>query len=247
MTSKPRFEPGAFGCMDARMSWLSRFLVVLFGAVLLAGCATRGGNIPYNQADFGAPDPTLPAVNYADYALSPGDVVTVRVLELENLTGDQTVDGIGRIVLPLVGPVQADGRTTTQLQGDIAARLRKDYLQNPNVVVTLKSAVARTITLDGAVQQPGVYAIAPSSTLVQAVALARGLTGNANPKRAVIFRQRGGKRHAAAFDLTTIRSGKDSDPHVYPNDVIVVDGSALNDNYRTLLRSIPLIGLLTRF
>ena len=233
--------------MKAPMPFLLRLLGLLFGVALLAGCATRGGNIPYNQANFGAPDPAPAAVNFTDYTLSPGDIVTVRVLELENLTGDQTVDGIGRIVLPLVGPVQADGRTTAQLQADIATRLRKDYLQNPNVVVTLKAAVARTVTVDGAVDKPGVYAIAPSSTLVQAIALAQGLQNNANPRRTVIFRQVGGERRAAAFDLVTIRSGKDSDPRIYPNDVIVVDGSALNDNYRTLLRSIPLIGLLTRF
>jgi len=236
--------------MRPSSGWLRsflRFFCLLLGVVLLAGCATRGGNIPYNQANFGAPDAPPAAINTADYALSPGDVVTVRVLELENLTGDQTVDGIGRIVLPLVGPVQADGITTTQLQVAIADKLRQNYLQNPNVVVTLKAAVARTVTVEGAVDRPGVYAIAPSSTLVQAVALAQGLTNNANPRRTVIFRQVGGEKRAAAFDLVTIRKGKDADPRIYPNDVIVVDGSALNENYRTLLRSIPLIGLLTRF
>lgn len=226
---------------------LSRLIALACGVLLLAACATRGGDIAYNPTNFGAPDPLPPAANFADYTLSPGDVINVRVLELENLTGDQTVDGIGRVVLPLVGAVQADGRTTGQLQTEIADRLRKDYLQNPNVVVTLKSAVARTVTVDGAVDKPGVYAIAPASTLIQAIALAQGVTGNANPRRVVIFRQTGGERRAAAFDLITIRSGKDSDPRIFPNDVIVVDGSALNEGYRTLLRSIPLVGLLTRF
>lgn len=229
------------------MAVLSRWLFVLCGVVLLAACATRGGPVAYNQTDFGPPDAMPAAINYADYSLSPGDIVTVRVLELENLTGDQTVDNIGRIVLPLVGPIQADGRTTSQLQTAIADQLRKDYLQNPNVVVTLKSAVARTVTVDGAVDRPGVYAIAPTSSLVQAIALAQGTSNSSNPRRIVIFRQVGGERRAAAFDLVTIRSGKDPDPRIYPNDVIVVDGSGLNEGYRNLLRSIPLVGLLTRF
>ena len=220
---------------------------VVLGAALLSACAVRGGDIPYDRADFGAPDPAPAASTFTDYALSPGDVITVRVLELENLSGDHTVDGIGRVVMPLIGPVQADGRTTGQLQSDLAARLRKDYLQNPNVVVTLKSAVARTVTVDGAVDKPGVYAIAPNSSLIQAIALASGVNGNANPKRVVIFRQIGGERRAAAFDLTTIRNGKDPDPRLYPNDTIVVDGSTLNEGYRTLLRSIPLVGLFSRF
>ena len=233
--------------MGTMMLSLFRALAVLAAPVLLSACAMRGGNIPYGQADFGAPDPAPAASTFTDYALSPGDVITVRVLELENLSGDHTVDGIGRVVMPLIGPVQADGRTTGQLQSDLAARLRKDYLQNPNVVVTLKSAVARTVTVDGAVDKPGVYAIAPNSSLIQAIALASGVNGNANPKRVVIFRQIGGERRAAAFDLTTIRNGKDPDPRLYPNDTIVVDGSTLNEGYRTLLRSIPLVGLFSRF
>jgi len=226
---------------------LFRLLLVLFGAALLAGCATRGGNIAYNQPSFGVPDVPVSAASQQDYALSPGDVVNVRVLELENLTGDQTVDGVGRIVMPLIGPVQADGRTTTQLQTAISAQLAKNYLQDPHVVVTLKAAVARTVTVDGSVRKPGVYAIAPSSTLLQTIALANGLDNNANPRRTVIFRQINGERHGAAFDLMTIRKGKDPDPRVYPDDVIVVDGSTLNEGYRNILRSLPLAGFLLRF
>lgn len=226
------------------MRSLLRFLCVLFATALLAACATRGGPLAYNQHDFGVPD-TLPAAStMQDYTLSPGDVVTIRVLEMENLTGDQTVDGIGRIVLPLIGPVQADGLTTTQLQTVIARRLGTDYLQDPHVVATLKSAVARTVTVDGAVRKPGVYAIAPTSTLVQAIALADGLDNGANPRRTAIFRNINGKRRGAAFDLLTIRRGKAEDPRIYPNDTIVVDGSSLNEGYRNLLRALPLLGFM---
>lgn len=216
-------------------------------ATLLPGCARRGGDVPYNPSSFVAPDARPSALTAADYRLSPGDVVNVRVYELENLTGDQTVDATGRITFPLIGAVDADGRTASEFQAAVATKLRQDYLQAPHVVVSLKTAVSRTVTVDGAVEQPGVYAIAPSTTLIQTVALARGVTTNANPKRVVVFRQIGGERRAAAFDLVTIRNGKDPDPQVYPSDVIVVDGSALTENYRTLLRSIPLVGLLARF
>lgn len=231
-----------------RRTALPRTLLLLLAVVAMApGCATRTGNIAYNQTDFRAPDAPPAAQNMAEYKLSPGDVVSVRVFELETLTGDQTVDQTGRVTFPLIGAVSADGRTTSQFEADIAARLQKDYLQAPHVVVSLKNAVARTVTVDGAVNQPGVYAIAPTTSLIQTVALARGVSRDANPKRVVIFRQIGGVRKAAAFDLVTIRNGKDPDPAIYPSDVIVVDGSNLNAGYRTLLSTIPLLGFITRF
>lgn len=221
--------------------------LLLLAALPLAACATRGGDIAYNPTDFRAPDAPPSALTAADYRLSPGDVVNVRVFELETLTGDQTVDQTGRVSLPLIGAVAADGRTTAQFQSDLEARLRQDYLQAPHVVVTLKTAAARTVTVDGAVEQPGIYPIAPTTTLIQTVSLARGTSNNANPKRVVVFRQIGGTRRAAAFDLTTIRRGTDADPAIYAGDVVVVDGSGMTEAYRTLLRSVPLVGLLARF
>lgn len=227
---------------------LPRSILILFMLLaVLPGCARRTGDIAYNPSDFRAPDAPPPAQNLSEYKLSPGDVINVRVFELETLTGDQTVDQTGRVTLPLIGAVVADGRTTSQFEADIATRLQKDYLQSPHVVVALKAAVARTVTVDGAVQQPGVYAVAPTTTLIQTIALARGVSRDANPKRVVVFRQIGGVKKAAAFDLVTIRNGKDPDPAIYASDVIVVDGSGLNSAYRTLLSSIPLLGFATRF
>lgn len=226
---------------------LRRAALPLAAALALAGCATRGGDVPYNPVGFTAPDAPPPAASFSEYKLSPGDVVTVRVYELETLSGDQVVDERGRVNLPLIGAVPADGQTIAQFENEVATRLRKDYLQNPHVAATLKTAASRTVTVDGAVKQPGVYAIAPSTTLIQTVALARGTSNDANLRRVVIFRQIGGERRAGAFDLMTIRNGKDPDPAVYPSDVIVVDGSSLTTGYRSLLRSIPLVGLLARF
>lgn len=221
--------------------------VLLAAMALLSGCATRGGDIPYNPTYFRTPDAPPPAIDLAAYKLSPGDVINVRVYELENLTGDQTVDGTGRITFPLIGAVIADGKTTAQFENDVATLLKAKYLQAPHVVVALKTPVTRTVTVDGAVQQPGVYAIAPTTTLIQTVALAHGLSADSNPRRVIVFRQIDGVRKAAAFDLITIRNGKDADPQIYPSDVIVVDGSSLNEGYRTLLRTIPLLAFISRF
>ena len=77
--------------------------------------------------------------------------------------------------------------------------------------------------------------------------MARGTADGANPKRVVVFRRINGERQAAAFDLTTVRKGADPDPEIYPEDVIVVDGSSVSKGFRTVLQTIPLIALFRPF
>jgi polysaccharide export outer membrane protein len=80
-------------------------------------------------------------------------------------------------------------------------------------------------------------------TLMQAVALAKGTTQDANPRRIAVFRTINGKRQAAAFDLTSIRRGQAPDPAVFPGDIIVVDGSSVKATEKRILQSIPLLAI----
>lgn len=220
-------------------------LVTLTGAVLLAGCAGRGGEIPYNVSTFGAPDAPIPTE--ADHRISAGDVVNVTVYQVPSLSGDQPVDGVGNITMPLIGAVPARGKTTAELADTLKNRLGAKYIQSPQVIVTLKAVVQQTITVDGSVTQPGIYPIGAKTTLLQAVSLARGTKEGANPKRVVIFRQINGQRQAAAFDLTTIRKGQEPDPEVFGSDVIVVDGSGVKDAFRSIIQSVPLLTIFRPF
>jgi polysaccharide export outer membrane protein len=83
--------------------------------------------------------------------------------------------------------------------------------------------------------------------LIQAIAAAGGPTENANPRRVAIFRQIGGQRQAAAFDLTDIRRGQAADPQVYAGDIIVVDGSATKEAQRQILNSLPILSIFRPF
>jgi polysaccharide export outer membrane protein len=120
-------------------------------------------------------------------------------------------------------------------------------MHNPNVQVAITATTDRSITLDGAVSSPGAYPIIGSTTLMQAVALGKGLTRDANPSRVVIFRTVDGKRMAAAFDLQAIRRAEAEDPPVYGNDIIIVDGSKAREMFRDILSAIPLLGVFRPF
>lgn len=228
----------------SRAGAVSKGVLALFGMALVAACATRGGNIPYpeNNADFKAPDaPSAQIGSTAEYRISPLDKLQVTVFQVADLTRDVDVDLGGNITMPLIGPVRAVDLTTAQLQDRLEQSFGERYLRNPDVTVTVRESSRRHITIDGAVRSPGQFQISGPTTLLQAVALARGTDETANPRRVAVFRQIDGRRNAAAFDLTAIRRGTADDPVIYTGDIIVVEGSRLRAIQRELFATLPLL------
>jgi len=220
-----------------------RLGVAFAAASLLVACAdTRGGPIPYNQT-FAAPDaPSLQTLE-SNYKIAPMDKLAIKVFKQEDLTGDYDVDLAGHISLPLIGEVEAANLTTAELDQRLTEKLGQKYLEHPDVSVAIKQSAGRLVTVDGAVNASGSFAVAGNLTLMQAVALAHGTTQDANAHRVAIFRTIGGKRQAAAFDLVSIRRGQADDPPVYPGDIVVVDGSSVKALEKQLLQSIPLLAI----
>ena len=211
---------------------------------LVSACAgKRGGPIPYNVKEFAEPD--RPAVLTLDdgYKISPLDTLKVLVFQVPDMSGDFEVDLTGHITLPLIGNVKAVDLTTAQLDDSLTRALGEKYLQSPDVSVGVKSSSTRVVTVDGAVNTPGVFAINRPVTLLQVIAMAKGANDNANPRRVAVFRQIQGQRMAAAFDLTDIRRGKEQDPAIYAGDIVVVDGSSLRALQREILAALPVLSV----
>ena len=229
----------------APRSW--RLAAFLASVSLLSACAdTRGGPIPYDRP-LAAPDaPTITALE-ANYKIAPMDKLAIKVFKAEDLTGEYDVDLAGHISLPLIGEVEAANLTTAELDRRLTEKLGQKYLENPDVSVAIKESSGRVITLDGAVKEPGAFPVVRSLTLMQAVALAKGPSEDANPRRVAIFRTIGGQRQAAAFDLTAIRQGQATDPPVYPGDIIVVDGSSIKQLQKQILQNVPLLTIFRPF
>ena len=222
---------------------LARLVLLLLVPAVLAGCAgTRGGPIPYDVA-MGQPDSPTVTTPEADYKIAPMDTLRISVFQVPDLTGDYDVDLLGNIAMPLIGSVRAADMTTGQLDQVLKQRLGDKYLQNPDVTVSLKASTRRVVTVDGAVNGSGMFPINGPTTLMQAIAMARGTSQDANPHRVAIFRQVEGKRMAAAFDLVSIRKGQMKDPQVYAGDIVVVDGSKVKQIQTQVLSTLPIIGL----
>ncbi|MEO6433215.1 MAG: polysaccharide biosynthesis/export family protein [Sphingomicrobium sp.] len=221
----------------------TKMFAVGAAALLIAACAdSRGGPIPYGQ-QLATPDaPTLATVE-SDYRIAPMDKLAVKVFKSEDMSGEFEVDLAGHISMPLVGEVVAANLTTAQLDQKLTQVLGEKYLQNPDVAVSLVSSSGRVVTVDGAVREPGAYPVLRAITLLQAMALAKGATEEANVRRVAVFRTIGGQRQAAAFDVQLIRRGQNPDPAIYPGDIVVVDGSSIKALQKRLLQSIPLLSI----
>lgn len=222
--------------------------LVLLACLALGGCTGgRGGSVPYEPANFVAPDAQAQPVASAVQPIGPQDTIQINVFQVDSLSGEFNVDQAGQIEYPLIGALQVQGRTARELGDIIAKRLSERYLQSPQVTVSVKDRAEQRVTVDGSVNQPGVFTVKGPTTLMQAVAMARGTTQDANPSRVVVFRTIKGERVAGAFDLQDIRRAEAEDPVVYGNDIIIVDGSRARAMFRDLLGSIPLLGILRPF
>jgi polysaccharide biosynthesis/export protein len=218
-------------------------VVSLLGLLLLAACAdTRGGSIPYDRP-LAAPDEVTFQTLGANYKIAPMDKLAVKVFKMDDLSGDYDVDLAGNISLPLIGEVQAANQTTAQLHDLLTQKLGEKYLEHPDVSVAIKSSTAHVVTVDGGVKEGGAFPVGGPTSLIRAIAMAKGTTEDANARRVAVFRTIGGQRQAAAFDLTAIRRGEAPDPQIYPGDIIVVDGSSVKATQKQILQSIPLLAI----
>ena len=202
---------------------MRRRLPSLTAAALLA---LSGAPALAASVDMPPPDGSGHAQTAGEYRIEPLDKLDINVSQVEELSKPVQVDSGGKILMPLIGQVQAAGRTPAQLSDDIAAALKKKYMKDPQVVVSVKEAQGEKITVDGAVAQPGMYDLAGPTTLMQAVSMAKGADPHfANVHRVAIFRNVGGQRRSAVYDLAAIRRGAAEDPPVYGSDIVVVDTS----------------------
>lgn len=220
---------------------MRRHLTSLAAAALIAsvgGPALARGSLP-------APDSAaLLAPAAADYRIGAQDVLEVNVFGIEELKRDVQVDNGGNVSLPLIGSIKAGGRTPGEFSEDVEKALKAKYMKDPQVIVSVKNAQSQRVTIDGAVNKPGVYPLAGPTTLLQAISLAQGPDQKlANVKKVAVFRQVGGRRHSAVFNLNEIRTGKSEDPQIYGNDIIVVDTSAGSRFIQNFQGVFPILGL----
>jgi polysaccharide export outer membrane protein len=176
------------------------------------------------------------------YKIGPQDVLEISVFKVPELSKSVQVSESGTINLALVGDIEAAGRTAQDIERDLVKRLSVKYLQKPQVTVFVKEYNSQRITVEGAVKKPGVFPYRGRATLLQAVAMAEGLDPVAD-NSVVVFRTIDGKRSAAKFDISEIRSGAAQDPQIESGDVVVVATSSMKEAFGAILKILPAAGV----
>jgi polysaccharide export outer membrane protein len=220
----------------------------LGGSIAFGSCWAAPPALP--AAVFGPLSaPQSPHAIRSDYQLGPFDKISVVVYGQEKLSAMKIqIDAGGQVVLPLIGVVTAGGKTAGELSTEVAERLGDKYLEAPQVSVVIEDAVSQRITVTGAVTEAGVFSLKGPTTLLQAVAMAKGVdVKSANTKHVAIFRQIDGRNERAVFDLKAISLGQAQDPQVLSGDSVVVEGSEGKQFWHELVTALPAIGVFAYF
>ena len=208
-------SPQSFFLKLQSLSYVAGFISILtFFAFTGAGCETQTSSTTFSgQAEV--PRHVI---------LASGDVVKLTFSAASELNQSQKIRVDGKLSLPLVGEVDAAGKTIGQLQGELV-QLYKSQLKTPEVTVSLEGSVT-TVTVSGAVAKPSKITFERPTTIFQAIMEAGGPSPYGNLGHVRLVRTVNGVTKSQVFDLHRMLRGEETKPfYVRDGDVIFVPQS----------------------
>jgi protein involved in polysaccharide export with SLBB domain len=158
---------------------VARLVILAALAWGLMICApAQGAAAPQSGASEPSAASASPNGTAPDYILGAGDNLRISVFGEESLTGQFTVAGNGNVSFPLIGDVQAAGKTVEQLRVEIASALADGYIREPKV--SAEVITFRPYYILGEVEKPGQYPYSSGISVMNAIATAGGFTYRAN-------------------------------------------------------------------
>jgi polysaccharide biosynthesis/export protein len=207
-------------------------------AVLLSLSATVcvAQAIPQQKTDTAAQQATQPKSDAAqapaaakgttendpDYVIGDEDVIAINVWHEPEMSRAMGVRPDGKISLPLIGEVVAEGKTPKQLQAELSKKLA-ELIKNPDVTVIVQDIKSQKFNVLGEVQKPGVYPLTKPMTILDAVAIAGGFRDFAKPKKMYILRRsKDGSNARVLVNYNNVIKGKDKNVELESRDTIIV-------------------------
>lgn len=227
---------------------MRKICIMLLVAFAISACAgkpplesTQRLTVVQNSSALPAPDRNDLTASDRPSLIGPLDTIQVDVFNVPELSREMQVDASGRISMPLVGTLDARGKTAEELAAAIEAALLGRYVRNPEVTINIKNSVSQVVTIDGQVTEPGLYPVTNQMTLMRVIASAKGLSEFASQEDVVILRTVNNRKMAGLYNVAAIRRGAYDDPPVYANDVIIVGDSPQRRLFRDFVALSPLI------
>jgi polysaccharide export outer membrane protein len=205
--------------MPLLRSLASAAAIVLFAAVAHA-------QTPAPAAPEPKPAPVTSAVAGIDpltYKVGPEDVLEVSVWKEEGLKKELLVRPDGGASYPLIGEVQAAGKTVLEIREEIGKRLEK-FIPDPVVSVAILKVGSHRVYVIGKVQKPGDFPVGRYIDVLQALSMAGGLTPFADANAIRVMRREGDKQVIIPFEYNRVVRGDKLDQNIQlrAGDVVVV-------------------------
>lgn len=159
------------------------------------------------------------------YILNAGDRLSVFVWNEDDLSGDLVVDPQGYVSVPLAGTMRASGLTTIELAEKFSDAFGNYLRDRPIVTVSIDEVAGNSVFVIGQVKSPGTYIMAFELDVMQALALAGGVTPFADEGSIKILRRDAeGVQRAINFNYAKVKSGKSLDTNILlqAGDIVVV-------------------------
>ncbi|MBP1635739.1 MAG: polysaccharide export protein [Acidobacteria bacterium] len=208
-----------------------------------------------------------------DYVVGPQDVLAITVWDQPDLNNKFTVEADGSFTFPMIGRVQAGGRTLRQIEEELKKRLADGYFKNPQLTVAVDTYRSQRVFIIGEVRTPGTYVLSGNMSLIEALSRAGSTTPTASHE-AVIVRAAEGKKsegptlpdqaeagEVIRVELKDLQSGnlshnvplRDGDTIVVPRaEMVYVFGQvknpgayALQEKETTVMQALALAGGVT--
>jgi polysaccharide export outer membrane protein len=187
-------------------------LLILFSS-LAWGQASDAGNSPASGPAKSNPAGAT-AGGQSDYVIGPEDILVINVWKEPEISRSVPVRSDGAISLPLVGEVQAGGKTPLQLEKEITKKLQA-YISEPEVAVIVQEMRSKRFNVLGQVVKPGSYLLTNTTTVLDAIALSGGFRDFAKQKSIYVLRKNpDGTETRLPFNYKDVVKGKNVDQNV---------------------------------
>ena len=164
-----------------------------------------------------------------DYRLGPKDLISVKVLEIQELNGDWRVSDDGNISVPLLGNIPVVGLSSTDLENRLEALLTTKFVNRANVSVVIKEFSNKPVSILGAVAKPGSLSVSGRWDLLQAISAAGGLIPGAGRRIYILRRSDNGLSDRLEIDADEllVRSSPRWNIPIYSSDVVNIPARAI--------------------
>ena len=164
-----------------------------------------------------------PVVTDPGYKIGPEDILEISIWKEDGLKKEVLVRPDGGISFPLIGDLQATGKTAAELREEITKKLEQ-FIPDPVVSVALLKVVGNKVFVIGKVNKPGEFVAGRYVDVLQALSMAGGLTPFAAENSIKVLRKEGGKDVVMPFEYSSVKRGERLEQNIMlkGGDVVVV-------------------------